>query len=111
MLLPAEPDEDLDTPTFSLGVWSATWRLMETRRGRSPCESCDPEEPEQAADVTAHTVLLLLRREREEFCINMCYLSVSMALLHQTMLLVRHVASPCPTVGTHVHVLTESGWS
>lgn len=84
---------------------------METRRGRSPCESCDPEPPEQAADVTARSVLRLLRHEREEFCIKMRYLGLPMALLHQTALLVRHVACPSPTVGTPVHVLTEAAWS
>lgn len=78
---------------------------MEARRGRSPCESCEPEEPEQAADRTAHSVLLLLWGEREEFCINLRYLAVPMALLHQTALLVRRVASSSPTVGTRMHVL------
>lgn len=78
---------------------------MEARRGRSPCESCEPEEPEQAADRTARSVLLLLWGEREEFCINLRYLAVPVALLHQTALLVRHVAFSSPTVGTRVHVL------
>lgn len=79
---------------------------MEARRGRSPCESCEPEEPEQAADRTARSVLLRLWGEgREESCINLRYLAVPMALLHQTALLVRRVASSSPTVGTRVHVL------
>lgn len=35
------------------------------------------EEPEQAADRTARSVLLLLWGEREEFCINLRYLARS----------------------------------
>lgn len=49
--------------------------------------------------------------EPEEFCINLRYLGVPAALLHQTALLLRHVASLNPTVGTRVRRLTEPGWS
>lgn len=51
-------------------------------------ESCDPEEPEQAADISAHSVLLLLRPERQESCMNLRYLAVPTAPLHQTASLV-----------------------